>query len=291
MNSLPTAGWYSELCHLWPGQCMSIEVEKCLHEEKSEFQKIEVMQTKTYGKMLCLDGIIQLTERDEFSYQEMLAFVSLFSHPDPKTVCIIGGGDGAVLTRVAMHPGVKEIVLCELDEKVISNSKKYFPQFNRGFDDPRTTVVFKDGHKYLQEHENHFDVIITDSSDPIGPADSLFSTGYYNIVHKALTENGVSVSQGECMWLHLDLVHKLVTSCKDIFPHVRYGNLTIPTYPSGCIGILACSKTNPCDKPMGNINETLSAEDAAQIKYYTPEMHSASFILPKFVVSRLNSSC
>lgn len=144
------------------------------------------METETFGRMLSLDGIIQLTERDEFSYQEMLAFVPLFSHPNPKVVstnyvhlfqhiinhlkkvCIIGGGDGAILTRLVMHPGIEKIYLCELDERVIEVSREYFPQFNRGFNDPRVTILTSDGAKFLEEKEDFFDVIITDSSDPIG---------------------------------------------------------------------------------------------------------------------------
>ena len=131
-------------------------------------QKLEIMETQSYGRMLCLDGIIQLTEKDEFSYQEMLAFLPLFSHPNPKKVCVVGGGDGAILSRLVMHPQLEEIFLCELDERVIECSKKFFPQFRRGFDDPRVTILTSDGAKFLSEYKDYFDVIITDSSDPIG---------------------------------------------------------------------------------------------------------------------------
>jgi len=162
-------GWYSELCdQLWPGQAMSIAVKEILHQEQTKFQKLEIMETQSYGRMLCLDGIIQLTEKDEFSYQEMLAFLPLFSHPNPKKVCVVGGGDGAILSRLVMHPQLEEIFLCELDERVIECSKKFFPQFRRGFDDPRVTILTSDGAKFLSEYKDYFDVIITDSSDPIG---------------------------------------------------------------------------------------------------------------------------
>eukprot|EP00012_Vannella_robusta_P007023 CAMPEP_0206193696 /NCGR_PEP_ID=MMETSP0166-20121206/6728_1 /ASSEMBLY_ACC=CAM_ASM_000260 /TAXON_ID=95228 /ORGANISM="Vannella robusta, Strain DIVA3 518/3/11/1/6" /LENGTH=244 /DNA_ID=CAMNT_0053610473 /DNA_START=384 /DNA_END=1115 /DNA_ORIENTATION=+ len=243
------------------------------------------MDTKTYGRMLCLDGIIQLTERDEFSYQEMLAFVSLCSHSNPKTVCVIGGGDGAILSRLVMHPGIEKIFLCELDIGVINAAKEYFPQFNRGFDDPRVTVITSDGAKFLADHENFFDVVITDSSDPIGPADSLFSVGYFKIVHKALTDNGISVSQGECMWLHLDLISKLAGKCKETFNHVEYGSISIPTYPCGQIGMLVCSKGQSPKKPLVRVDEILSKEDLDSLRYYTTELHSGCFVLPKFIAS------
>mmetsp|Transcript_25010 Transcript_25010/g.53638 ORF Transcript_25010/g.53638 Transcript_25010/m.53638 type:complete len:292 (+) Transcript_25010:21-896(+) len=290
MNALSKTSsvWYSELCEdLWPGQCMSIEVDQVLETEKSEFQNIEVIQTKTYGKMLCLDGIIQLTERDEFSYQEMLAFVPLFSHPNPKRVCIIGGGDGAVLHRLCMHPGLEEIYLCELDIRVIELSKKHFPLFKSAFEDPRVTIITSDGAKFLAEKKNYFDVVITDSSDPIGPADSLFSEDYYTIVHSALTENGVSGSQGESMWLHQDLIVKLVQSAKRHFNFVEYGSISIPTYPCGQIGVLVCSKGESCKKPKANINELFSKDNQEQMKYYTPDIHSACFVLPKFIAQKL----
>mmetsp|Transcript_5756 Transcript_5756/g.8660 ORF Transcript_5756/g.8660 Transcript_5756/m.8660 type:complete len:289 (+) Transcript_5756:10-876(+) len=287
MNSLAPQ-WYSEICdQMWPGQCLSIQVEKVISTEQSKFQKIEVMETKTYGRMLCLDGIIQITERDEFSYQEMLAFVPLLSHPNPKIICIIGGGDGAILTRLVMHPNIEKIFLCELDVAVINAAKEYFPQFHRGFNDPRVTVITSDGAEFLKTHKNSFDVVITDSSDPIGPADSLFSTEYYDIVHESLKEGGISASQGECMWLHLDLISNLMANCKQKFKFVEYGSVSIPTYPSGQIGILLCSKTRSAKEPAVSIEDVITKEDLESIRYYTKEIHTACFVLPKFVVSQL----
>jgi len=282
-------GWYSELCdQLWPGQAMSIAVKEILHQEQTKFQKLEIMETQSYGRMLCLDGIIQLTEKDEFSYQEMLAFLPLFSHPNPKKVCVVGGGDGAILSRLVMHPQLEEIFLCELDERVIECSKKFFPQFRRGFDDPRVTILTSDGAKFLSEYKDYFDVIITDSSDPIGPADTLFSDSYYHTIHGALKEDGIAASQGECMWLHEELIEKLTRSCKQLFAHVEYSFVTIPTYPCGQIGVLCCSKGRSCHQPVVSVDEVFTSEDQDTLRYYTPDIHTASFVLPRFLAKRIN---
>merc|ERR1740124_1641157 len=145
-------GWFHERGELWKGQAMSLEVKKVIHHGRSNFQDLLVFESTNHGTVLVLDGVIQVTERDEFSYQEMLAHIPLFSHPNPEKVLVIGGGDGGILREVAKHPGVKEIIICEIDGDVIDISKKYLPSLAMGFDDPRVTVN-----------------IITDSSDPIGP--------------------------------------------------------------------------------------------------------------------------
>ena len=184
-----------------------------------------------------------------------------------------------VLREIARHECVEEIVICELDQGVIDVSKKYLPSLAKGYDDPRVTVHVMDGAVFMEQNKDYFDVIITDSSDPIGPANVLFETPFYRAMHGALREGGIVCTQGECMWLHLDLIKPLVDSISQTFSSVEYAYTTIPTYPSGQIGFIIATKgRTTCKKP----EREASAELLADLKYYTPELHAASFVLPAF---------
>lgn len=258
---------------------MSLQVKKVLDHHRSDFQDILVFESESHGNVLVLDGVIQVTARDEFSYQEMIAHIPLFAHPNPKKVLVIGGGDGGVLREVAKHKGVEEIVECEIDEGVIKASKKYLPSLAKGYDDPRVTVQVMDGAKFMEENQDAFDVIITDSSDPIGPASVLFETPFYNAMYKSLRQGGIVCTQGECMWLHLNLIKPLVDSISQTYSSVEYAYTTIPTYPSGQIGFIVATKgVTTCKKPVREASD----EFLADLKYYTPELHSAAFVLPAF---------
>jgi len=274
-------GWFSELGSMWPGQAMSLEIEEVLFEGKSEYQDIKVFKSKTFGTVLVLDGVIQVTERDEFAYQEMLAHLPLFSHPNPERVLVIGGGDGGVLREVAKHKSVKQITICELDKLVIDVSKKYLPSLAKGFDDPRVTVFLGDGCAYLQERKGEFDVIIVDSSDPVGPAETLFQQPFYQYLHDGLREGGIVCTQAECMWLHLDLIQNLLRFSKQIFKNAEYAYTCIPTYPCGQIGFLLASKGDSCTKPKRTPDENTS------LRYYNSGIHSAAFTLPEFARKHL----
>ncbi|XP_033097915.1 spermidine synthase-like [Anneissia japonica] len=237
-------GWFSEIKPLWPGQCMSLEVEEVLLHEKSKYQDVLVFKSKTYGNVLVLDGVIQCTERDEFSYQEMIVHLPLNSHPNPKKVLVIGGGDGGVIREILKHDCVESITQCEIDEKVIEVSKVYFPNMSCGYNSPKVYTYVGDGFEFMKKNKNTFDVIITDSSDPDGPAEVLFQEDYYILMKDALREGGIVCTQGECIWLHLDLIKKMHMFCRTLFPVVDYGYCTIPTYPSGQIGFMMCSKNS-----------------------------------------------
>lgn len=192
-------GWFHERGVLWPGQAMSLEVKEVLDHHRSRFQDVLVFRSANHGTVLVLDGVIQVTERDEFAYQEMIAHIPLCAHPDPKRVLVIGGGDGGVLREIARHKGVEEIVICEIDEDVINVSKKYLPSLARGYDDPRVKVHVMDGAEFLANHMDYFDVIITDSSDPVGPASVLFETPFYDSMYGSLRDGGIVCTQGMYM--------------------------------------------------------------------------------------------
>ena len=272
-------GWFHERGELWPGQAMSLKVEEVLYHGRSLYQDVLVFKSANHGNVLVLDGVIQVTERDEFAYQEMMAHIPLFAHSNPEKVLVIGGGDGGILREIAKHPGVKEIFICELDADVIKYSKKYLPGLAVGYDDPRVTVKIMDGAKFMDENQASFDVIITDSSDPIGPASVLFETPFYNAMYKSLRDGGIVCTQGENVWLHLDIIKPLMDSIKAIYTTVEYAYTTIPTYPSGQIGFIIAGKsrgstTKPTREP--------TAEQVETLKYYSSEIHEAAFVLPAF---------
>ena len=175
---------------------MTLKVEKVLHHEKSLYQDVLIFKSTNYGNVLVLDNVIQATERDEFSYQEMIAHLALNSHPNPKKVLVIGGGDGGVLREVVKHDCVEEAILCDIDEAVIRLSKQYLPDMAAGLTHTKSTVHVGDGFKFLNDYKNSFDVIITDSSDPDGPAESLFKKSYFQLLHDALRDGGVISTQG-----------------------------------------------------------------------------------------------
>lgn len=273
-------GWFMEKGVLWPGQAMSLEVEEILHQETTKYQDVLVFRSKSYGNILVLDGVIQCTERDEHAYQEMIAHLPLFTHPNPKKVLIIGGGDGGVLREVLKHASVEKVVQCEIDKAVIEVAKKYLPSMSCSFDDERVEVKIMDGAKYMEEHRDEYDVIITDSSDPIGPAEVLFEMPFYESMKKSLRDGGLISTQGECMWLHLNLIAPMISSCKELFHVVEYAYTTIPTYPSGQIGFLLCAKSEGA-----NFRCPERVPDEAMqktLRYYNADIHRAAFVLPEF---------
>jgi len=279
-------GWFREKPTLWPGQAMSLEVKEIICHEKSLHQDVLVFKSVNYGTVLVLDGVIQCTERDEFSYQEMITHIPLNCHPNPEKVLVIGGGDGGVLREVAKHESAKEIVLCDIDESVIRLSKKYLPGMAIGFDNPKVTVHIGDGFDFLQDKINSFDVIITDASDPVGPAESLFQAKYFELMKNALRPGGIISTQGECQWLHLDLITQVQSYCHQLFPVVEYAFTTIPTYPSGQIGFVLCSNDHQINlkKPLRKWSED---DEEKLCRYYNSQVHEAAFILPQFTKNAL----
>lgn len=274
-------GWFREISDMWPGQAMTLRVKKVLHHEKSKYQDVLIFESTDYGNVLVLDNVIQCTERDEFAYQEMISHLALNSHPNPKKVLVIGGGDGGVLREVVKHECVEEAILCDIDEAVIRLSKQYLPHMAAGFESPKATVHVGDGFKFLEDYKNEFDVIITDSSDPQGPAEALFQKAYFELLHGALKEGGVISTQAENQWLHLELITELKKSCREVFPVAEYAYTTIPTYPSGQIGFMVCTKdaTRDLTKPVRTVH---AEEENKRYRYYNSRIHEAAFVLPTF---------
>ncbi|WOK92988.1 spermidine synthase 1 [Canna indica] len=281
-------GWFSEMSPLWPGEAHSLKVEKVLFEGKSDYQNVVVFQSSTYGKVLVLDGVIQVTERDECAYQEMITHLPLCSIPNPKKVLVIGGGDGGVLREVSRYSSVEQIDICEIDKMVVDVSKQFFPHLAVGYEDPRVTLRIGDGVAFLKEvPEGTYDAIIVDSSDPIGPAQELFEKPFFESMAKALRPGGVVCTQAESIWLHMHLIEDIVSVCRQVFKgSVNYAWTTVPTYPSGVIGFMLCSTEGPSvdfQHPVYHIDEDEKSNKAkGLLKFYNSEIHSAAFCLPSF---------
>ncbi|KAJ1690918.1 hypothetical protein LUZ63_015073 [Rhynchospora breviuscula] len=278
---------------MWPGEAHSLKVEKVLYQGKSPYQEVLVFESATYGKVLVLDGIVQLTDKDECAYQEMIAHLPLCSIPSPKTVLVIGGGDGGVLREIARHKSVEVIEICEIDKLVIDVCKEFFPDLSIGFDDPRVRLHVGDAVEYLRNApEGKYDAIIVDSSDPIGPAQELVEKPFFDMIARALRPGGVLCNQAESMWLHTHLIQDMLSICRESFKgSVRYAWTSVPTYPSGVIGFLLCSKDGlPVDftNPINPIEKLEGATSAGrEIKFYNSEMHKAAFALPTFAKREL----
>jgi spermidine synthase len=209
----------------------SLKVKETLVVEKTPYQHLAILDTYQFGRILTLDGILQTTEEDEFVYHEMIVHVPLFTHKNPKSVLIVGGGDGGSVREALKHPSVERVVLAEIDEAVVRNSKKYLPTISQALDDPRVEIMIGDGIKYVNEHKNEFDVVIVDSTDPIGPAVGLFTSDFYKAVYECLKEDGIIVAQTESPFIYGKLINKLSKMFKEIYPITKAYIATIPTYP------------------------------------------------------------
>ncbi len=262
---------------------IGVEITDHLESVQGPFEKLDIYQTAQCGTMLVLDGAIQLTQWDNSAYHEMIAHVPLMTHPNPQRVLIIGGGDGGTLTEILKHPNISEIILCDIDEYVVKLSQKYFPEFADSFNDPRLTVVIGDGAEFIKNYSNYFDVIIVDASDPEGPACVLYCKKFYQDLYTALTQDGIIVAQAESPFFHTDLIKEWHARNQELFTHAGYYYALVPTYPSGVIGFTYCAKSYS-PKNASRHNRALPGG----LQYYTPEIHAASFVLPKFLQDTLH---
>ena len=256
---------------------ITAKINKTLHTEQTDFQKLDMVETEEFGNMLLLDGMVMTTQKDEFVYHEMVAHVPLFTHPNPENVLVVGGGDGGVIREVLKHPSVKKATLVDIDGKVIEYSKIYLPEIAGKLDDPRVDVQVGDGFMHIAESENEYDVIMVDSTEPVGPAVNLFTKGFYAGISKALKEDGVFVAQTDNPWFTPELITNVQRDVREIFPITRLYIANIPTYPSGMWTFtIGSKKHDPLEVSEDRFHEI-------ETKYYTKELHKAAFVLPKFV--------
>lgn len=259
------------------GAAMTYRVKETLVRKKTNYQDLAILDTEVFGRMLVLDGIVQVTIKDEFVYHEMISHIPLFTHPNPKKVLVIGGGDGGAIREILKHPSVTEAVLCEIDGDVIEECRKYLPEISCGLDDKRCTVFVGDGIKYVKEHRNEFDVIIVDSTDPFSIAEGLFGGNFYMDIYNSLTEDGIFIAQTETPIFLSDTVRKVFNDAKAIFPVTKLFMAAIPTYPGGYWSFTVGSKRYDPS------NVDTSGIPHFGTRYYTPELHNACFVLPQYI--------
>ncbi|KAF8821432.1 putative Spermidine synthase [Cardiosporidium cionae] len=277
--------WYSEVSPCWPGQAFSLTVEKILYKGTSDFQECLCFENEIFGRVLVLDGAIQCTERDECAYHEVMVNLALNCHPHPKNVLVVGGGDGGTVREICRHEDVERVDVCELDEMVIRISQAYLPEISKGLEDPRVRIIIEDGFTFVRDHPKQYDVIFVDSSDPVGPAKILFTNNFYKALHNALGEDGIAITQAECMWLHFPIIKQIFNAALTYFAYVDYAHISVPTYPCGSIGFACCSKKYSCQEPQKEMAPTLSD----QMKYYSINIHRACFVLPQFLQKKIDS--
>ena len=256
---------------------ITMKVKRTLHTEQTDFQKLDMVETVEWGNMLLLDDMVMTSVKDEFVYHEMVAHIPLFTHPDPKEVLVVGGGDGGVIREVLKHPSVNKATLVDIDGKVIEYSKKYLPEIAGKLEDPRVEVKVGDGFMHIAESDNQYDCIMVDSTEPVGPAVNLFTKGFYAGIAKALKEDGLFVAQSDNPWFKGDLIQSVQKDVKEIFPITRLYTANIPTYPSGMWAFtIGSKKYDPLEVKEERFHPI-------ETKYYTKELHKAAFVLPKFV--------
>lgn len=256
------------------------EVSKILYSGKSQYQEIVVVENPYFGKMLLLDGVVQITERDEFFYHEMLVHVVMHAHPSAKRVVVIGGGDGGAVREVLRHASVEKVYFIEIDKDVIQISREFFPDVSEQIENPKVEVRNMDGAAFIKERRGDTDIIIVDSTDIIGFAKSLFTIDFFKSVKDALTDEGLFVTLSESLHFHKDLVLEVQETMKMVFPLVDLYAVPIATYAGNWWTYsVASMKHNPRD---------LRKAVEKGTKYYSDEIHCQAFLPPAFYTKLLN---
>ena len=279
--SLLLASFTETLYSDW-GQTFEVDHE-ILHEKTAQ-QDLLIFENRTFGKVLALDGVVQLTEADEPIYHEMLVHVPLLTHGNVTSVLLIGGGDGGSLREVLKHRSVERVVLVEIDPSVIALSKHYFPRVSNGaFDDPRVEIVIQDGAEYVENVEEQFDCILCDSTDPTGPGAVLFTESFYGGCKARLKDGGIFVNQNGVPFLQPE---ELALTLKNRSPHFKEVGFYVAPVPSYAGGFMAFGWAS--DRGQVSLETVQERFDALSLNtfYYTPEIHLASFSLPRFMLQK-----
>jgi spermidine synthase len=283
------AEWAEET--LYPFWEQRLNIDTKIIEEKTDQQHLLIFENSHFGRVLVLDGVVQTTEADEFVYHEMLAHVPLLAHENPKRVLIIGGGDGGMLREVLRHTTVEKVTLVEIDGSVIERSKKHLPSLSKGaFEDSRLELLIEDGVVYVGTTNEKYDVIICDSTDPVGPAAVLFTENFYGLCKRVLNEKGIFVNQNGVPFLQKD---EFVDTLKNRSKHFKDTGFYVAAVPTYVGGFMALGWASDCEEYRGLSEETLRqrlTRVPGSMKYYNPAIHKASFCLPQFMLDWFSNS-
>lgn len=273
--------WYVE--EETPGYSLHWKVKRVLYEQQTRYQRLQVLELEDYGRALVLDNAIQITEKDEFIYNEMISHVPLLTHPSPKRVLIIGGGDGGAAREVLKHKEVEEVHMVEIDGEVIEAVRRFFPVNASAFDDPRFKLFIQDGLDFIKSKNQEYDVIIVDSSDPVGPAVQLFEYQFYSDCLNALKPDGILNVQSESPFYNKDIMKRVKDLLSSLFKYVNPYLACIPTYPSGLWSFTMAS----------NVYHYLAADlsriQGLNTRYFNKDLFHACFALPEFINDFLNT--
>lgn len=274
----------SERLEIWAserqtgGVSFGLKILRTLHEEQTPYQHLAVVETEAFGRTLFLDGMIQTTIGDEFVYHEMIAHVPLCAHPEPKSVLVVGGGDGGAVREILKHPSVERVVLVEIDGRVVEAARAYFPEIACGLDDRRVEVRIEDGLAHVARRQAEYDVVIVDSTEPVGAAIGLFAEPFYRDIKRALRPQGLMVAQTESPFYNRELIRRAHGGIRRVFGNAALYLAAIPTYPSG-LWSFTIGSTGP--KPH------VGRPWDGKCRYYSPAVHAAAFALPPFVAQLL----
>lgn len=258
----------------------SFKLKKRLFKGKSPFQTVEVVETAGHGRLLLIDGMTMVSERDEFVYHEMIAHPALFLHPKPRRVLVIGGGDGGTVREVLKHRSVENCTLVEIDGLVVSASRRYIPQTAGALSDRRATVLIADGVKFVAETDEKFDVVIVDSTEPFGPAKELFGPSFYKNIKRILTEDGVVASQAGSPFYEISTIKNLFKITTRIFPVVEVCLFNNLTYPGGLWAFTFATKGL---HPLKDFKPARVKAAGIKLRWYNADIHAACFALPDFL--------
>jgi spermidine synthase len=264
----------------------SIKVEQQLYSGKSDFQRIDVFESREFGKFFTLDGLVMITEKDEFIYHDMIVHVPMATNPKIRKVLVIGAGDGGTVRELVRYKTIEKIDMVEIDKLVVDVCREYFPNSTSGLDDPRVTLYFQDGLKYVSEKTDEYDLIIVDSTDPIGPGEGLFTREFYSNCFKALTKDGILVNQHESPFYEeyaksMQRAHKRIN---EFFPVAKVYQVHIPTYASGHWLFGFASKSLD---PVRDLDADKWNALGLETGYYNTEIHKGAFALPNYVLRLL----
>jgi spermidine synthase len=272
--------WFSE-AHQSSGSAISWRITGKLDEVKTPFQHIEIYATTDWGNLMVIDGCVMLTTRDNFLYHEMMSHPVLFTHTSPKRVVIIGGGDCGTLREVLKHREVESAVQCDIDEQVTRMAEKYFPELCESNGDPRATLMFDDGIAFMRNSEaDSLDVVIVDSTDPVGPAEGLFNQAFYQSCLRALRPGGILVQQSESPLIHMNLITEMRNAMRNAgFAHVRTLPFPQPCYPTGWWSCTMARK----HLDLNTFRERGAATKQFPTRYYNVDTHKAALAMPEFM--------
>ncbi len=271
--------WFSEIAAP-DGAAFSLKITEKLHEERSPYQHIEIFATEGFGNLMVIDGCTMLSTRDNFLYHEMMSHPALFTHPDPRRVCIIGGGDCGTLREVLKHPGVEQAVQIDIDERVTRLAEIYFPELTASNGDARAQLLFEDGVRWIQHAEaGALDLIIVDSTDPVGPAVGLFTSDFYAECRRALGSGGILVQQSESPLYHMRILTGMHAAMRSAgFSDTRTLFFPQAIYPSGWWSATMAGS----DRPLADFRVEDASGKAFDTLYYNAEIHRAALAQPEF---------